>query len=209
MTQTRLLETAIREFGAKGLEGASTREIAAKAGTAMSSITYHFGGKEGLYRAAAEHIAAKMSEVTHNLAIEAMAQAASPQEARDLIKLILGRVLEKVSRSQNEALFIVREQMNPTEAFNTIYKGAMGPLWHNMAQLVSVATGHDDMRTCRIVTMMLLGQVISIRAGRAIFERLVGTSLDDRDLLDQIKATISANTDAILDRLSVKPENFA
>lgn len=54
MVQQRLLEIAIREFAAKGLDGASTRGIAAAAGTAMSSITYHYGGKEGLYLAAAD-----------------------------------------------------------------------------------------------------------------------------------------------------------
>ena len=61
MVQSRLLDIAISEFGAKGLEGASTRGIAAAAGTAMSSITYHYGGKEGLYLAAADRIAERMA----------------------------------------------------------------------------------------------------------------------------------------------------
>ena len=55
MLQHRLLEIAIAEFAAQGLEGASTRGIATAAGTAMSSITYHYGGKEGLYLAAADY----------------------------------------------------------------------------------------------------------------------------------------------------------
>jgi len=63
MVQNRLLETAIREFGAKGRDGASTRDIATAAGTAMSSITYHFGGKDGLYLAAADHLAEGMREL--------------------------------------------------------------------------------------------------------------------------------------------------
>ena len=52
----RLLDTAIEQFGRLGLEGASTRAIAAAANTAMSSITYHYGSKQGLYLAAAERI---------------------------------------------------------------------------------------------------------------------------------------------------------
>ena len=58
MVSTTLLDTAIDQFGRYGFDGASTREIARASGTAMSSITYHFGGKQGLYLAAAEHIAA-------------------------------------------------------------------------------------------------------------------------------------------------------
>src|SRR5260370_3068388 len=58
----RLLDAAIDHFGRKGIEGASTRAIATAAGTTMSSITYHYGGKEGLYLAAARHIADRMGE---------------------------------------------------------------------------------------------------------------------------------------------------
>jgi len=57
MVSKTLLQTAIEQFGRLGFEGASTRDIARASDTAMSSITYHFGGKEGLYLAAADHIA--------------------------------------------------------------------------------------------------------------------------------------------------------
>src|SRR5258708_3710293 len=56
----RLLDTAIDQFGRKGIDGASTRAIATAAGTTMSSITYHYGSKQGLYLAAARHIADQM-----------------------------------------------------------------------------------------------------------------------------------------------------
>src|SRR5580693_10282184 len=56
----RLLDTAINQFGRKGIEGASTRAIATAAGTTMSAITYHYGSKQGLYLAAARHIAEQM-----------------------------------------------------------------------------------------------------------------------------------------------------
>src|SRR3546814_4837955 len=65
MIQNRLLETAVREFGRKGLDGASTRGIAKAAGTAMSSITYHYGGKEALHLAAGHYIVCPMDHVSH------------------------------------------------------------------------------------------------------------------------------------------------
>lgn len=63
MVIAKLLDTAIDHFGRFGFEGASTRVIAKASGTAMSSITYHFGGKEGLYLAAADHIAATVTSM--------------------------------------------------------------------------------------------------------------------------------------------------
>ncbi|WP_337190868.1 CerR family C-terminal domain-containing protein [Qipengyuania algicida] len=199
MTHTSLLETAISEFGAKGIEGASTREIAAKAGTAMSSITYHFGGKEGLYVAAAKHIAVGMSMVVEGLDIDGVIAGRDPAEARQLIEQLLQRFVEKVSRSANEALFIVREQMNPTEAFDYIYDGPMGKMWRKLTELVCIVTNSDDLRQCRIIAMTLIGQAIAIRASRASFERLLGATLADADVLDQVKAVIIANANAILD----------
>lgn len=49
-TRADLVEAAIEAFAAKGFEGASVREIARAAGANLAAISYHFGGKEGLYR---------------------------------------------------------------------------------------------------------------------------------------------------------------
>ena len=209
MTQNSLLETAISEFGAKGIEGASTREIAAKAGTAMSSITYHFGGKEGLYRAAAEHIAAGMGELGEGLDIDAVIAGGDPGEARASIEQLLRRLVDKVSHSANEALFIVREQMNPTEAFECIYAGPMGQLWRKVTDLVCIVTGGEDRRQCKIIAMTLIGQAIAIRASRASFERLLETTLAQPEVLDQVKAVIVANANAILDTHSSQKKTSA
>jgi hypothetical protein len=48
----KLVQAALVTFAEKGYEGASTREIADKAGANISSIRYYFGDKAGLYRAA-------------------------------------------------------------------------------------------------------------------------------------------------------------
>ena len=55
-TRTASSRPALRGFGEKGFAATSVREIAALAGTNIASISYHFGGKEGLRDACAEHI---------------------------------------------------------------------------------------------------------------------------------------------------------
>ncbi len=49
-TRADLVEAAVEVFAAKGFEGASVREIARAANANLAAISYHFGGKEGLYR---------------------------------------------------------------------------------------------------------------------------------------------------------------
>ena len=48
-TKARILTAAEEVFAARGFEGASTREIAARAGVNISSLHYHWESKETLY----------------------------------------------------------------------------------------------------------------------------------------------------------------
>ena len=53
-TRDKLIAAGLHLFGRKGFAATSTREIAARAGTNVASIAYHFGGKDGLRMACAE-----------------------------------------------------------------------------------------------------------------------------------------------------------
>jgi len=55
-TRERIVEAAVEVFTERGFEGTSTREIARRARTNQGLITYHFGTKEELWRAAANSI---------------------------------------------------------------------------------------------------------------------------------------------------------
>ncbi|MEM1248082.1 MAG: TetR family transcriptional regulator [Acidobacteriota bacterium] len=55
-TRERIAEAAVEVFAEKGFAGASTREIARRAGANQGLITYHFQSKEALWRAAAAGI---------------------------------------------------------------------------------------------------------------------------------------------------------
>jgi AcrR family transcriptional regulator len=200
----RLLDTAIREFGLKGLEGASTRCIAAAAGTAMSAITYHYGGKDGLYLAAADHIAAQMAEeLAVSIDVDAILAAADRVSARRAIHAIMGRFADKLMQpdSESRSLFIIREQMHPTEAFDRIYGGVMGEMLENLVRLVCLASGDDDEARARLLTVTLIGQVIVLRASRASCLRLLRRDTVDAALVDNLTSRVAANVDAILDSI--------
>src|SRR5690349_10585666 len=123
----RLLETAVDQFGRHGIEGAGTRAIASAAGTTMSSITYHYGGKQGLYLAAARHIADRMGErMAPALAVAEAArgrEGEGPEAAMAELLAIIDRFVEMMVHPESAAWarFIVREQMEPTEAFDVLY----------------------------------------------------------------------------------------
>jgi len=53
-TKTALIDAAGFLFAKKGYDGTSVKDIADKANVNISLVSYHFGGKEGLYRACLE-----------------------------------------------------------------------------------------------------------------------------------------------------------
>jgi len=55
-TRERILGAALAMFAERGFDGATTRDIAARAGTNLGLIQYHFGGKERLWRATVDHV---------------------------------------------------------------------------------------------------------------------------------------------------------
>jgi TetR/AcrR family transcriptional regulator len=55
-TRERIVQAALEAFAEKGFRGASTRDIARRAGTNQGLITYHFRSKDELWRAAADRI---------------------------------------------------------------------------------------------------------------------------------------------------------
>ena len=63
-TRTRILDAAVREFAAHGLAGARTERIAEAAGVNKALLYYYFTGKEQMYLAAVETIAARMRDTT-------------------------------------------------------------------------------------------------------------------------------------------------
>lgn len=61
-TRRALVAAGIEVFAEHGFAAASVRDITARAEVNQGAITYHFGGKEGLYRAVLEAVRDKVSE---------------------------------------------------------------------------------------------------------------------------------------------------
>ena len=206
-TDSRLLDIAIDHFGRLGLEGASTRAIARDAETPMSSITYHFGGKAGLYLAAADHIAGRMHgwiAPTLDQAAALCGAAGDPAAARAAIHAMIGGMTLVMLNDETEAIsrFIVREQGEPTEAFGRIYSGVMGQMLDRLIALLALVSGgrlnHSE---ARVRAMTLVGQVLVFRVARATVMTGMGWTSIAADETALIVRTIAANLDAILDQL--------
>ncbi|HEX7819209.1 MAG TPA: CerR family C-terminal domain-containing protein [Sphingobium sp.] len=205
MSYSRLVETATEHFGRKGYEGASTREIAAASGTAMSSITYHFGGKEGLYLAVADHIAAQIAE-RQAPSLDTVWESATATRTQ-ATEALLG-MLEAFARtmltpeSAAWSSFIVREQQEPTAAFERLYEGAMRDMVEMFVALIAIARPDLDDANARMTGIFLYGQALILRVGHASVCRTLGTESLTAGMQSALLARLRINT---LSVLSEKP----
>src|SRR6201996_7608900 len=111
-TRAQIIETALRVFGERGFDQASTRDIAAKAGVTPPALQYYFDSKEGLHRACAQYI---IDGALPNLtaAIErarVAADAGDKAAALEALENLLDALTDSLSepRSENWSRFIMR-----------------------------------------------------------------------------------------------------
>lgn len=203
MLQERILETAIREFGKSGFNGASTRQIASLCDTAMSSITYHFGGKQGLYLCCADLIAARMAERLGRIAADLRSREGrmDASEARESLLRLLDAIAQLMLDPDSEdwACFLVREQQNPNEAFDRIYNGVMGDLIESAVVMLGRARPDMSERARRAQVMLLYGQALVLRTARASVMRGLQVDRLGEAETEFLRGMIRANAEAILD----------
>ncbi|MDX8443665.1 CerR family C-terminal domain-containing protein [Mesorhizobium australafricanum] len=178
-TRAALVHAALKLFGRQGFDGTSTREIAAEAKANIGSIAYHFGGKEGLRNAAADHIV----DTIQGIAGQALggAQAAAPldpEAARAQLFAALERMVSFVVASPQAGeivQFVLRELSHPTAALDRIYAGVFEPTHRRLCHIWEQATGEPaESEATRLTVFTMIGQVIYFRIGREAVMRRMG-----------------------------------
>jgi AcrR family transcriptional regulator len=173
--------------------------VAKAAGVNIAGIAYHFGGKEQLYRACLDHITEKVrAGLSHHLGLEVAHSSAS---AREALKDALYGMTRFILATPEVASFIrvvVREQMDPSPAFDILYEKFMEPMHRRLCVLWANATGGDpESEESKIAVFSLLGQVLLFRIARAGALRRMGwREIGEREL-KALKHQISASIDLL------------
>jgi AcrR family transcriptional regulator len=202
----QLIDVGIRLFGLRGKDGVGTREIARTAGRHMSSITYQFGGKDGLYLACAHHIAVTMASL---LGAGLMSEPPFDRTAaRDALYAMLGTLVDAMVRSDTAhfASFVLREQQAPTEAFEILYDLAIGPFLNRLVDLFGIIVGPQaDPRRLRLQAIMLMGEITAFRNARAAVLKVTGWSKTGEAEKAEILEAVQLNLTAILNAVDAEP----
>lgn len=212
-TRTKLIDAGLRLFARLGFDGVRTRILAEEAGVNQAAIPYHFGGKDGVYAAVIEEIA---KEIAGGLAqtgllvsrpddIAKMSRAECAVRLQALTKAFTTLILAPGRPIERTAL-IVREQLQPTATFATLFNHFIEPLHTTLSMLVARLDGSSSNKKAIIQAHALVGQTLAfVVAQRAYLLRSQQESISKEDAEDiaeilsimAVRATCCASEDEL------------
>ena len=84
-TPDRLIATAIKLFGERGIEATSMRALTDGAGANIASVNYHFRSKEGLLRAVVDHAMRAVNDERHHR-LDELEASPEPPSVADIVR---------------------------------------------------------------------------------------------------------------------------
>lgn len=144
--KARIARAAIGEFALRSLDGARIREIAKISGTNVAAISYHFGGKEGLYNA----VVAGMSDYFDKIVgpyYEEGAEICAAENCAAARKLAIRFLIDAIRKFSTVkivpalCLIMSREAASPSEYFQRVYGSIYEKPVEFLARLFITASG--------------------------------------------------------------------
>jgi AcrR family transcriptional regulator len=144
-TRTRILEAAARIFSVEGYAGASTRTLAAGAGVNIATLNYHFGSKEGVYRATMEWVYERIS---------VRAEQAAPAILVLPMRDALGVVFDVARAEQTGIRMVLREVLDLGHLRESTAREHVIPSLERHVPLLSVTLGITAERARRLLVTL-------------------------------------------------------
>jgi len=112
-TKARILAAALRDFSARGINGARVDAIAERADTNKRMLYYYFGSKDGLFRAVLRHRLSEQTPASAPRDRTGAGRIANLQDrmadSRDYVRLLMWEALERSDRAKIENEDLRRE----------------------------------------------------------------------------------------------------
>lgn len=199
-----LIDAGLYLFGLYGYEGVSVRRICDAAQMNVAAINYHFGGKEGLYRAIAVHIKAQLQSHLSNEMVGALAFIQSeeddPETALKHVIAIYRRIIHVLVPGSEQtarwARFIVKYQLGEDVSSHELDNIELMQL---IGGLIGKVRGKPNDRSNILIGITLFGQILVFRINRRSSLRALNVDHIGPEETALIEATVLSNIRSILE----------
>jgi AcrR family transcriptional regulator len=197
-TRTRLIESAILHFAAKGFDGTGIREIAKGANANSALVAYHFCGKEGLYSEVLKSIFSRKVSAVSELADLPPAGAPGARQAalQGLQNYIRAFITELMScdgsHPVDEAAMVLmaREMQAPRPACSALLMEHLQPYVTYLMNCLQVLRPDLDEDALFAMGVSIQGLLIHFRNSLGIIRLIRGNPAYPEDLSKVIQHQI-------------------
>jgi AcrR family transcriptional regulator len=183
MTRQRIVQAAEMEFADHGFDGVSVRQIALRAEVPVALINYHFGSKEGLYRAIFEARAPMI--VDQRIAGLRLADMEADRERKVemIVKAVLVPNLHMRSTEKNSsyARILAREVSDPKSHHRKVIEEFFDPIAYRVIEALQKAMPDRTIEEINWGYQAMLGVMVYTMADTGRISRLSGGRCDPED----------------------------
>jgi hypothetical protein len=141
------------------------------------------------------HVGGRRQQVQARLAeIQSEGRPVTRDEARELLTVLLHTLAEVMvsEKSRPWARFLIREQMEPTEAFAKVYEAVMRPMLEAIRRLVGLLLDEEPAsERVRLRALSLVGSLMIFRVANAAALRQLEWSEMGPKELEAIRANVT------------------
>ncbi len=180
-TREKIKEVAAELFSQRGYDGVSVRDIVMKAKVNLGAITYHFGGKENLYRELIVDMAGALKE---NLTEISQKKGCPTEKFKEFIRLYLTYIHTKPIRAR----MVFREMaMGDKRFLDIIY-----PYIHANSMILfgimeeGIKKGEFRKMDARLAVYSMVGNCLQFIQLQPVLKRLLKNEKINDEFLEKI-----------------------
>jgi AcrR family transcriptional regulator len=178
------LAAAEELFAALGFEGTSIRQIAQNAGVPVALVSYHFGGKLGVYRRVFEsHAPTIVAERRAGLALAEFEHDPDRRLAA-IVRAVLLPMLKLRAAEGRQSLgrLLAREVTDPRSIERGIIQDLLDPVAAAVTDLLQAALPDRSAAEIHWAYQMIVGTMTFIMADAGRIRRISGGACDPEDV---------------------------
>ncbi len=170
----RILDAAQRVFADSGYDGASMRQIADVAGVPVALVSYHFGSKDGLYRAVFYRRVPAIVDQRHAGIAIAMSEPDLDRRLELLVKVLVMPWLRMRARDKDPSLgrLLSRETIDPNSEMRGIIRDLLDPVAHELLAALASALPGRSLQDVAWAYQFMLGAMVYVMSDAGRIARL-------------------------------------
>jgi TetR/AcrR family transcriptional regulator, regulator of cefoperazone and chloramphenicol sensitivity len=192
-TRLELITAAGRLIAEYGLEGASVRAIAEKAGTNLAAIHYHFGSKDNLFIEAMKYAAEQSYDIQQILELQDDERLESPEGIAEIIYEVIEERFQSLDQHDGNEWcnkLLIRNMIDPSPALKEFVTTFYRPRHKAFTKIIQKARPDLTKREAEIFVLTLDGQCAFYTFARSAVLMFMGKKEYEKKFLEAITGHI-------------------